>query len=79
VAFLLKPGFIDWSRKTGTTHGSPYTYDTHVPLIFSGWKIKHGTSARSVNITDIAPTLSILMGCEFPNGCTGKPLEELFK
>lgn len=79
VAFLIKPGIIEWSRKTGTTHGSPYTYDTHVPLIFSGWKIKQGSSVRSVYITDIAPTLSILLGCEFPNGCTGKPLEELFK
>lgn len=79
VAFLICPGYIEWSRKTGTTHGSPYTYDTHVPLIFSGWKIKHGSSVRSVYITDIAPTLSLLLGCEFPNGCTGKPLEELFK
>jgi len=79
VAFLIRPGYIEWSRKTGTTHGSPYTYDTHVPLIFSGWKIKQGSSVRSVYITDIAPTLSLLLGCEFPNGCTGKPLEELFK
>lgn len=79
VAFLIRPGFIEWSRKTGTTHGSPYTYDTHVPLIFSGWKLKPGNSVRPVFITDIAPTLSILLGCEFPNGCTGKPLEELFK
>lgn len=79
VAFLIRPGYIEWPRKTGTTHGSPYTYDTHVPLIFSGWRIKPGSSARSVFITDIAPTLSLLLGCEFPNGCTGKPLEELFK
>jgi predicted AlkP superfamily pyrophosphatase or phosphodiesterase len=79
VAFLIRPGFIEWSRKTGTTHGSPYTYDTHVPLIFSGWKVKPGSSVKPVVITDIAPTLSIILGCEFPGGCTGKPLEELFK
>lgn len=79
VAFILKPGYFDWSRTTGTSHGSPYAYDTHVPLIFMGWKIKKGSTVRKVDITDIAPTISMMLNCDFPSGCTGKPIEELFK
>ncbi len=78
VVLLIKPGFIEWRRKTGTTHGSPYSYDTHVPLIFFGNRIRPGNSVSPVQITDIAPTLSILLGCEFPNGTTGHPIREVF-
>ncbi|MGQ0827363.1 MAG: alkaline phosphatase PafA [Bacteroidota bacterium] len=72
------PAYVDYSP-TGTTHGSPYSYDTHVPLIFYGWNIKPGSSAEEVNITDIAPTLSIMLNIPFPNGCTGKPIPFLVK
>src|SRR6185503_11496246 len=41
IAIVLKPGWIDYKGK-GTTHGSGYSYDTHIPLIFYGWKIKPG-------------------------------------
>jgi predicted AlkP superfamily pyrophosphatase or phosphodiesterase len=78
VVMLIKPGFIEWQRKTGTNHGSPFSYDTHVPLIFFGHRIRPGNSVRPVQITDIAPTLSVLLGCEFPNGCTGHPIPEIF-
>ena len=36
VFYVLNPGYIEWSRETGTTHASQYNYDTHVPLIFYG-------------------------------------------
>ena len=61
----------------GTTHGSSYSYDTHVPLIFWGGKIPHGTTDRKVNIRDIAPTISTILGNSYPNGCTGNPLPEI--
>jgi len=64
---------MDWS-KTGTTHGAPYSYDTHVPLIFYGWKIPKGSSSDPVTITDIAPTIAELLNIEFPSGNTGKPI-----
>jgi predicted AlkP superfamily pyrophosphatase or phosphodiesterase len=70
---ILKPGWIHQQRK-GTTHGSGYSYDTHVPLIFMGANVKHGASNQKVSIEDIAPTISSLINVSFPNGTTGKPL-----
>lgn len=72
------PAWVDY-HKTGTTHGSPYSYDTHVPLIFYGWNIKQGGSAEQVYITDIAATLAMMLNIQFPNGCTGKPISFLVK
>lgn len=76
VVINLLPGWMDHGPK-GTTHGSPYTYDTHVPLLFYGNGIKAGSSSEKVDITDIAPTLSLLMDIPFPNGCTGKVIPML--
>lgn len=74
VVISLFPGWIDYETKTGTTHGSPYSYDTHVPLIWYGWKIKASESSEQVDITDIAPTISSILDIPFPNGTTGKPI-----
>jgi predicted AlkP superfamily pyrophosphatase or phosphodiesterase len=76
VIISLEPGWMENSH-TGTTHGAVYTYDTHVPLIWYGWNIQQGSSARAVEITDIAPTISTLLNIPFPNGCVGKSLEDL--
>ena len=70
---VLKPGWIHDKLK-GTSHGSGYSYDTHVPLIFMGAGVKNGSSNQMVNIKDIAPTISTLINVSFPNGTTGKPL-----
>jgi predicted AlkP superfamily pyrophosphatase or phosphodiesterase len=75
IAVILKPGWIecsDESKGKGTTHGSGYSYDTHIPLIFYGWNIKAGVSNKPVSITDIAPTLADLLQIQAPTGCTGK-------
>jgi predicted AlkP superfamily pyrophosphatase or phosphodiesterase len=80
VAYVMKSGYLrreDGAKGTG--HGSSYTYDTHVPLIFYGAGIKKGRCVTEISITDIAPTLSILMKTSLPSGCTGQPIEELFK
>ncbi|MEH6536405.1 MAG: alkaline phosphatase PafA [Psychroserpens sp.] len=63
-----------WNKK-GTDHGSGYAYDTHVPLLFFGKGIKKGQTYKKTEITDIAPTISALLGISFPNGATGQPLE----
>jgi predicted AlkP superfamily pyrophosphatase or phosphodiesterase len=78
VAFILAPGLIEYKPK-GTTHGSGYTYDTHVPLIFYGAGILPGRSVTHIDITDIAPTLSQILGIQPPNGCTGKVITDLFR
>lgn len=79
IAFVLEPGWLAWATPTGSTHGSAYTYDTHVPVIFYGWGIKNGSSVAHHNITDIAPTLSMLLQIKLPNGCTGEPVRELLE
>jgi predicted AlkP superfamily pyrophosphatase or phosphodiesterase len=77
ILIELLPGWLDWNYSTGTTHGSSYSYDTHVPVIFYGWKIPKGSSARPVHIVDLSPTLSQLLNIENPSGCTGIPLPGL--
>ncbi|NQW36974.1 MAG: alkaline phosphatase family protein [Flavobacteriales bacterium] len=64
---------------TGTTHGSGYNYDTHVPLIFYGKGIKTGQSNTYYPIIDIAPTMATLLGIEFPNATSGKVIGEVLK
>ncbi|MFT5738560.1 MAG: putative AlkP superfamily pyrophosphatase or phosphodiesterase [Maribacter sp.] len=73
VLLVLKPGFISYG-KTGSTHGSPQIYDTHAPLVFFGKGIKKGSTVERTEISDIAPTISALLGISFPSGSTGKPI-----
>ena len=76
LVVLDKPGFVEYG-KTGTTHGSPYAYDTHAPLLFYGWKIKPGESFDKKAITEIAPTLAFKLKLELPNGTESKVLTEV--
>jgi predicted AlkP superfamily pyrophosphatase or phosphodiesterase len=78
VLFVLKPNYIQYGT-TGSTHGSPYNYDTHVPLLFFGKGIKKGATVAPTEITDIAPTISAMLGIAFPNGSTGKPISEVLE
>ena len=64
----------NWNR-TGTDHHSGFNYDTHVPLLFFGKGIKKGQTVKRTHITDIAPTISALLGISFPNASIGEPLE----
>ena len=57
-----------------TTHGSPYLYDRHVPLIFLGPGVPAGVSDEAVRSVDIAPTLARLAGLPFPDDLEGQPL-----
>ena len=79
ICYDLEPQWLGWVSATGTTHGSGYTYDTHVPIIFYGWGIKKGSSVLYHPITDIAPTISVLLEIKFPSGCTGQPVAEALK
>ena len=74
IVFVLDPGYIIYPEK-GTTHGSGFIYDTHVPLIFFGKGIKHGSSLEHTVIPDIAPTMSAMLGNSFPDASTGHPLK----
>lgn len=78
ILLVIKPGFINYSI-TGSTHGSPQIYDTHVPLLFYGKGIKKGNTVKRTEIPDIAPTIASLLGIAFPNGATGSPIEEVLE
>jgi predicted AlkP superfamily pyrophosphatase or phosphodiesterase len=80
VCIILEPGwFGEWPRKTGTTHGAPWSYDTHVPLYWWGWKIKPGSNDDRHTITDIAPSICMFLNIQFPDGCTGQPIGGMLK
>ncbi|MBD0851372.1 alkaline phosphatase PafA [Maribacter arenosus] len=65
-------------RVKGTVHGSGYSYDTHVPLLWMGSGIPKGESVRSVNPIDITPSLAMFLNLQLPSAVQGKPLSELF-
>ena len=66
-------------RSCGTTHGTPYSYDTHVPLLWYGKGVKQLEVFRRVNITDITATLTYFLNVQRPNATTGEPILEMFE
>lgn len=70
--------FKEWtladSDPRGTDHGSPYAYDTHVPVLFFGGRVLPGRSGRSVGTVDVAPTLAELLAISPPAGLDGQSL-----
>ena len=60
-----------------STHGSPWRYDTFVPVIFAGAGIKPARVSRPVTPYDIAPTLSAFLGVKPPSAAIGSPLPEV--
>jgi predicted AlkP superfamily pyrophosphatase or phosphodiesterase len=69
-----------WIRSAnGTTHGSPYNYDTHIPLIFMGPGIKAGRYYKAAALNDAAPTIAALLDIEMPSGSLGRVLDEIIK
>jgi len=69
----MKPFILPGSGQTGTTHGSPYSYDTHVPVLFYGEPFKRGRYADEFYITDIVPTLCAALKLDHPAGSIGRP------
>ena len=76
IQVLFKPTGLD-SWRLGTTHGVWNPYDSHIPLLWFGWKIKPGKLYREVYMTDIAPTVSALLSIQMPNASIGNAIEEV--
>jgi predicted AlkP superfamily pyrophosphatase or phosphodiesterase len=77
LEILLEPY---WMRQaTGTTHGTPYNYDAHIPLILMGAPIKAGEYSDHVALNDLAPTIATLVGVEIPGGSSGRVLTEALR
>jgi predicted AlkP superfamily pyrophosphatase or phosphodiesterase len=60
-----------------STHGSPWRYDTYVPIVFAGTGLEPRTVNRRVQTVDVAVTLSAFMGIKPPSGSAGVPLIEV--
>lgn len=78
VIYTLKPSYIEYGMM-GTTHGSPYVYDSHVPGIFYGFGVQHGESFEYHAITAIVPTVAFISNLPLPDACTGKPVIHAIK
>ena len=69
-----------WMRQAqGTTHGTPYSYDAHIPLILMGRRIKPGEYSQAAALNDLAPTISTLLGVEIPAASSGRVLTEALR
>jgi predicted AlkP superfamily pyrophosphatase or phosphodiesterase len=80
VMVVMEPGWLEsyaYPVNKGTTHGSSGAYDTHVPLLFWGWRVPQGESVFPARITDIAPTVARFLHIQEPDGCTGQPLQDV--
>ncbi len=77
IQIVLDAGWFEGHGKTGTTHGTWNPYDTHIPLVWYGWGITPGHSNKQVFMTDISATVAALLHIQMPNGCIGKPIEDI--
>lgn len=78
ILINLKPGWVELSnRSTDTNTG--YTYCTHVPLVFYGWKVGRGRIHDKISMADVAPTISALLEIASPNSATGSVIKDIIK
>jgi hypothetical protein len=77
LLIITEPYYLFYA--TGTSHGTPYDYDNHVPVIFLGTGIKPGQYLNRIAVNDIAPTLASILKVEQPSGSIGRILNEMFE
>ena len=78
IIFFPNPGYYEygsWSSPVGTTHGEWNPYDAHIPMLFYGWHVPHGSSSQETHITDFAATVCAMLHIQQPNACIGEPLQ----
>jgi hypothetical protein len=76
IYYILLSNYFDGTN-TGTTHGSWNPYDSHIPCVFMGWKVKPGKTNKTHYMTDISATLAAMLHIQMPSGCVGEPITEL--
>jgi|tagenome__1003787_1003787.scaffolds.fasta_scaffold20963275_2 predicted AlkP superfamily pyrophosphatase or phosphodiesterase len=77
VYYELAPYLVPEAKPQGTTHGAPWEYDTHVPMLWLSSGIRPGNYGHSVGVADLAPTLSALLGIPPPSASQGRVLKEM--
>lgn len=75
--YEFSPYLVPEPDGAGTDHGSPWTYDTHVPLLWFGPGIAPGVYQEPAAVADIVPTLSLLLGLDAPRASQGRVLREM--
>lgn len=76
VLIHLSPG---WTEKgTDKQYASSFRYDSHVPLIWYGWKIGRSSIIRPVSVTDIMPTIAVFLDIPRSGSLEGSLIEEMF-
>lgn len=84
LIFILESGYLAKSSPKpdtgkGTSHGSPFAYDTHVPFLIFGKGVPAQQIVRKTEIIDIAPTIAHLINISFSHGTTGNVISEIFR
>ncbi len=77
VLFLPRPFHVLSTETHGTNHGTPYSYDTQVPVIFAGKGIKSGVFMQRISPVDVAPTVATLLEIGIPAMAEGSPRPEV--
>jgi len=81
VYYLPSQWTLFSSNPTGASHGDPWPYDTHVPLVLAGWIVKAERIAEAVQVADLAPTLADITGVHWPisEALDGKSRKDVLK
>lgn len=77
VVYIPKPFMVTIEDATGTSHGTPYGYDSEVPLVFYGKGIRRGVYSQYADPIDVAPTMATLLEMSGPSSAEGKPRTEV--
>ena len=77
IVVIPRAQMFSWKFKDtykGTTHSQWNPYDSHIPLVFFGWHVKHGATSAPTRIVDIAPTVCAMLHIQMPNSCIGEAI-----
>lgn len=77
IVAIPRAQLFSWRFKDdyiGTTHSQWNPYDSHIPLVFLGWHVNHGSTSTPTRIVDIAPTVCAMLHIEMPNACIGNAI-----
>ncbi|HVT85311.1 MAG TPA: alkaline phosphatase PafA [Chitinophagaceae bacterium] len=77
IELILDPQWLSGFASAGTSHGMWNPYDSHIPLLWYGWGIKHGQVNRETYMTDITATVAAMLHIQMPSGCIGHVIAEV--
>jgi len=78
IFFMTQAGHLAFNVKDdykGTSHSAWNPYDSHIPLVFMGWKVPHGESSTPARMVDIAATVCAMLHVQMPNACIGDAIK----